>query len=407
MPGPGSELIGDAELAGVTEVLRSGYLARYGPPDAFPAKVLQFEQEVIRRSGAGHALAVNSGTSALWLALAGLGVGPGDEVIVPGFTFVASISSIVYSGAYPVLAEVDQSFNLDPEDVEARITPATKAILVVHMLGSPARLKELREVADRHGPALIEDAAQAFGGTYRGAWLGTHGDAGVYSFNIYKTITSGDGGMLVTDDPDLYRRCFALHDQGHSPNRTGVEVGRRPMLGLNYRMVELQGAVLLAQLGRLDHIRSHLSRNHRIVYEALADLPGIGFRDCPDPEGDLATHLVVVFPSPEIAHRVAAELGSITLAESGWHVYSKMEHLLDGRIAGGHGFPFGSGSGRGESSYRAGMLPVTDALLARSMSIGIGVVDPNLAPLGLGMSAGPEQAEQLAGRLRTVIARHL
>ncbi|MCY3539051.1 MAG: DegT/DnrJ/EryC1/StrS family aminotransferase [bacterium] len=407
MPGPGSELIGDAELAEIKEVLAGGYLARYGPPDGFPAKVLAFEQEVIRRSGVRHALAVNSGTSALWLALAGLGVGPGDEVIVPGFTFVASISSIVYSGALPVLAEVDQSFNLDPDDVETRITPSTKAILVVHMLGSPARLKELREVADRHGVSLIEDAAQAFGGTYEGAWLGAHGDAGVFSFNIYKTITSGDGGMLVTDDPDLYRRCFALHDQGHSPNRTGVEVGKRPMLGLNFRMVELQGAVLLAQLGRLDRIRSHLRRNHRIVYEALADLPGIGFRDCPDTDGDLATHLVVVFPTPEIAQRVAAELGSITLSESGWHVYSKMEHLLEGRIAGGHGFPFGRGRGRGESEYNAGMLPDTDALLARSMSIGIGVVDPNLAPLGLGMSAGPEQAEQLAGRIRTVMTRHL
>ncbi|MCY3580820.1 MAG: DegT/DnrJ/EryC1/StrS family aminotransferase [Acidimicrobiia bacterium] len=407
MPGPGSELIGDAELAEIKEVLAGGYLARYGPPDGFPAKVLAFEQEVIRRSGVRHALAVNSGTSALWLALAGLGVGPGDEVIVPGFTFVASISSIVYSGALPVLAEVDQSFNLDPDDVETRITPSTKAVLVVHMLGSPARLKELREVADRHGVSLIEDAAQAFGGTYEGAWLGAHGDAGVFSFNIYKTITSGDGGMLVTDDPDLYRRCFALHDQGHSPNRTGVEVGKRPMLGLNFRMVELQGAVLLAQLGRLDRIRSHLRRNHRIVYEALADLPGIGFRDCPDTDGDLATHLVVVFPTPEIAQRVAAELGSITLSESGWHVYSKMEHLLEGRIAGGHGFPFGRGRGRGESEYNAGMLPDTDALLARSMSIGIGVVDPNLAPLGLGMSAGPEQAEQLAGRIRTVMTRHL
>ncbi|MYH54926.1 MAG: DegT/DnrJ/EryC1/StrS family aminotransferase [Acidimicrobiia bacterium] len=407
MPGPGSELIGDAELAEIKEVLAGGYLARYGPPDGFPAKVLAFEQEVIRRSGVRHALAVNSGTSALWLALAGLGVGPGDEVIVPGFTFVASISSIVYSGALPVLAEVDQSFNLDPDDVKTRITPSTKAVLVVHMLGSPARLKELREVADRHGVSLIEDAAQAFGGTYEGAWLGAHGDAGVFSFNIYKTITSGDGGMLVTDDPDLYRRCFALHDQGHSPNRTGVEVGKRPMLGLNFRMVELQGAVLLAQLGRLDRIRSHLRRNHRIVYEALADLPGIGFRDCPDTDGDLATHLVVVFPTPEIAQRVAAELGSITLSESGWHVYSKMEHLLEGRIAGGHGFPFGRGRGRGESEYNAGMLPDTDALLARSMSIGIGVVDPNLAPLGLGMSAGPEQAEQLAGRIRTVMTRHL
>ena len=252
--------------------------------------------------------------------------------------------------------------------------------------------------------ALIEDAAQAFGGTYRGKWLGSHGDAGAFSFNIYKTITCGDGGMLVTGDEALYRRCFAMHDQGHAPLRTGVEVGRRPVLGLNFRMVELQGAVLLAQLAKLDRIRSHLSRNRDIVRDGLAGLPGLEFRRRPDPDGDLATHLVLVLPDPGTAQRVAGELGSITVAASGWHVYSNMEHLLDGRTATRRGSPFGTDPGSG---YRPGMLPRTDALLARSISIGIGVLDPNLAPVGLGMSAGPDQASELAGRLRTVIARHL
>ena len=404
MPGPGLEVIGDEELAEVGEVLRSRHLARYGPEAGFPAKVLRFEREVARRAGVRHALAVNSGTSALYLALAGLGVGPGDEVIVPGFTFVASMSAVAYAGAYPVLAEVDGSFNLDPADVEARITSRTKAVLVVHMLGNPARLDELRRVTDRHGLALIEDAAQAFGGTYRGKWLGSHGDAGAFSFNIYKTITCGDGGMLVTGDEALYRRCFAMHDQGHAPLRTGVEVGRRPVLGLNFRMVELQGAVLLAQLAKLDRIRSHLSRDRDIVRDGLAGLPGLEFRRRPDPDGDLATHLVLVLPDPGTAQRVAGELGSITLAASGWHVYSNMEHLLDGRTATRRGSPFGTDPGSG---YRPGMLPRTDALLARSISIGIGVLDPNLAPVGLGMSAGPDQARELAGRLRTVIARYL
>lgn len=408
MPGPGTEVIGEEELAGVREVLRSGYLARYGPEAGFPAKVLRFEREVARLAGVEHALAVNSGTSALYLALTGLGIGPGDQVIVPGFTFVASISAIIHAGAHPVLAEVDGSFNLDPADVEARITPHTRAVLVVHMLGNAARLHELRQVAERHGVALIEDAAQAFGGTYRGRWLGAHGDAGVFSFNIYKTITCGDGGMLVTDDEALYRRCFALHDQGHSPYRTGVEVGRRPVLGLNFRMVELQGAVLLAQLAKLDRIKSQLRVNRDIVRESLANLPGLAFRDRPDPGGDLATHLVVVFPTAEVARRIVEELGAITLAASGWHVYSNMEHLLEGRTASGRGCPFGcSCESESTAVYHRGMLPRTDALLSRSMSIGIGVVDPNLAPLGLGMSAGPDRARQLADRIRTVIARHL
>ena len=281
MPGPGLDLIGDEELAELTDVIRSGRLSRYGPDDGtFPAKVRHLEEAVAERAGVRHALAVNSGTSALYLALAGLGVGPGDEVIVPGFTYVASISSIVYARARPVLAEIDDTLNLDPVDVEARITPRTKAIVAVHMLGNPARLDELRAVADRHGLALIEDAAQAFGATYRGSWVGSFGAAGIFSFNEYKTITCGDGGMLVTDDDDLYRRCFALHDQGHSPMRSGVEVGARPMLGLNFRMTELEGAVLLAQLARLDHIRDHLRANRDLVWSMIVGPAG---HRLPDP----------------------------------------------------------------------------------------------------------------------------
>ena len=351
---------------------------------------------------------MNSGTSALYLALVGLGVGPGDEVIVPGFTFVASMSAVVYARARPVPAEIDGSFNLDPADVESKIGPRTRAILAVHMLGNPARLRELRQVADRHRLPLIEDAAQAFGATYEGRWLGGHGRVGVFSFNIYKTITCGDGGMLVTDDEALYRRCFAMHDQGHSPHRSGVEVGRRPMLGLNFRMVELQGAVLLAQLRRLDGILVHLRRNRDVVEDVLADLPGIAFADRPDPDGDLATHLVVVFPTAGTARRVAAELGSITLAESGWHEYTHMEHFLAARTVTGAGCPFDcSGTDDRPNMYGEGMLPRTDALLGRSMSIGIGVVDPNLAPLGLGMKAGESDARKLAERIGAVAGRHL
>ena len=226
MPGPGLDLLGAEELAEVAEVLASGHLARYGPDDeSFPAKVRRFEETVAELAGTGYALAVNSGTSALFLALVGLGIGPGDEVIVPGFTYVATISSVVYARARPVLAEVDETFDLDPADVEARITPRTRAIIAVHMLGNPARIAELRAVADRHGLALIEDCAQAFGATYRGRWVGSHGAAGTYSFNEYKTITSGDGGMIVTNDEGLYRRAFAMHDQGHSPFRSDVEIG--------------------------------------------------------------------------------------------------------------------------------------------------------------------------------------
>src|SRR5438876_10088430 len=300
MPGPGMELIGEEEIQEVLEVLRGGYLFRYGislgaeVDPRFKGKVYQVEREIAEYCGVRYAVAVNSGTSALLTALSGLGVGPGDEVIVPGYTFIASLSSIIYSRAVPVLAEVDRTFNLDPADVRAKITPRTKAIMVVHMMGNPARLDELKAIADKHGLLLIEDCAQAFGATYKGRPVGSIGHAGAFSFNVYKTITSGDGGMVVTDDEDVYRRCFAFHDQGHSPLRTGVEIGKRPFVGLDLRFTELQAAVLIAQFRKLPRIVGHLRANKKRYKEIIADLSGIEFRELPDPDGDCATMLTVI-----------------------------------------------------------------------------------------------------------------
>lgn len=409
MPGPGLDLVGEEELAELRDVIESRRLSRYGPDDdTFPAKVRRFEEAVQERAGVRHALAVNAGTSALLLALAAHGVGPGDEVIVPGFTFVATLSAVVYSRARPVLAEIDESFDLDPVDVEARIGSRTKAILAVHMLGSPARLSELCDVAARHGIPLIEDAAQAFGATYRGRWVGAHGSAGIYSFNEFKTITSGDGGMLVTDDEDLYRRAFAYHDQGHSPNRRGVEVGNRPFLGLNFRMTELSGAVLLAQLRRLDDIRAHLRANRDLARGVIGSVPGIGFRQAADSDGDLATHLVVIFPTKEAADAVARDLGSITLAASGWHVYDHMEHVMSRRTITGRGCPFDCpATDERPAGYQPGMLPATDTLLARSISFSIGVQDPNLAPFGARMRDGADVCRERAERFRDAAVRVL
>jgi dTDP-4-amino-4,6-dideoxygalactose transaminase len=410
MPGPGVELIGEEEIAEVMEVLRSRFLSRYGPDDdpAFGAKVRHVEQQAAALAGVKHALAVNGGgSSALWLSLVALGIGPGDEVIVPGFTFVASISAIVYARAVPVLAEIDDTFNLDPVDVEARITPRTRAIIAVHMLGAPARLDELKAVADRHGVHLIEDCAQAFGATYHGRGVGGVGVTGAYSFNEYKTITCGDGGLIVTDDEDLHGRLFAIHDQGHAPNRLGSKYAERPFLGMNFRMTELQGAVLLAQVRKLDTIRTHLRANKEIVKSTIAGLPGLGFRALADGDGDLATHLVVTFPSTDIATRVASDLGSITLASSGWHVYANMEHLLEQRTVTGRGCPFDCSCYHEQATYRRGMLPRTDALLARSMSIGIGVFDMNLAPFGLRMRDDEKAARTIAARFCDVAGKHL
>ncbi len=388
MPGPGMELIGEEEKEALLEVIESGYLFRYGSLEdpAFKAKVYQLEQAVAQRMGVGYAVAVNSGTSALHVALSGLGIGPGDEVIVPGYTFIASMSSVIYARAIPILAEVDRTLNLDPADVRRKITPRTKAILAVHMLGNPARLDELKAIADEHKILLIEDCAQAFGASYKGRMVGSIGKAGIYSFNIFKTITAGDGGMAVTSDEAAYQRFFGVHDQGHSPNRQGVEVGKRPFVGCDYRMTELTAAVLLAQLRKLDSLKTTLHANKRRFKAALAGLPGLEFREITDPEGECATLLTVFLPTEETARTIAKALKTKVVADSGWHVYNNMEQILEKRTVTAEGCPYTCQFYKGgEVKYWRGMLPQTDALLARAINISIGVTDGGLGS-GFGVS---------------------
>jgi dTDP-4-amino-4,6-dideoxygalactose transaminase len=413
MPGPGMELVGEEEIREVLEVLQSGYLYRYqvGQDARFQGKVVKLEREMARRSQVRHALAVNSGTSALLVALVGLGVGPGDEVIVPGFTFVASISSIVYAGAVPVLGEVDRTLNLDPEDVKNKITPRTKAIMAVHMMGNPARLDELMAVADEHDLFLIEDCAQAFGASYKGLPIGSMGHVGTFSFNVFKTVTSGDGGMIITDDQDLYRRCFAFHDQGHAPLRDGVELGKRPFLGLDFRYTELQAAVLLAQIRKVPSMLDHLRANKRRFKSAIAGLPGLEFREVIDPQDEIGTMLTVILPTSEVARRIANDLDTTVIAEAGWHVYSNMEHLLEQRVVNPVGCPFSCphyARRGGQMRYWKGMLPQTDDLLARAMNISIGVPDAGLgSSFGITVNDGPDAVDKKAAEFRQVASRYL
>jgi dTDP-4-amino-4,6-dideoxygalactose transaminase len=411
------ELIGEEEIQEVLKVLRGGYLFRYGislGPDVdprFQGKVLEVEQEVARYCGRRYAVAVNSGTSALLTAMAGLGIGPGDEVIVPGYTFIASMSSVIFSRAVPVLAEIDRTFNLDPKDAEAKITPRTKAIMAVHMTGNPARLNEIKAVADAHGLYLIEDCAQAFGATYFGKPVGSIGTIGTFSFNVYKTITAGDGGMIVTDDEETFKRCFAFHDQGHSPLRHGVEIGQRPFIGLDFRFTEVQAAILLAQLRKLPQIVAKLRENKRRYKEIISQLPGIEFRELPDPAGDLATMLTVILPNEELARAVAKDLGTKVMADAGWHVYSNMEQILEQRTITPEKCPFTCSpytEKGGAMRYWKGMLPRTDALLARSINISIGVSDPGLSSaFGVTINDGLDVVEERANRFCEVAGRYL
>ncbi len=413
MHGPGSYLIGEEEKKNLLEVIEAGWLYRYGDPSFpnFKAKVLQLEQEFAHIVGVDHAVAVNSGTGALFVALAALGIGPGDEVIVPGYTFIASIGSIVYARAIPILAEIDESLTLDPEDVRRKITPRTKAIMLVHMLGNPGRIAELRQLADEHDLLLIEDCAQAFGATYRGRAVGSFGDIGAYSFNFYKTITAGDGGMVVMKTEELYRRAFAIHDQGHLPLRHGVEQGSRALLGLNFKMTELTAAVLLAQLKKVSTLKQSLKANKDRFKRGIQDIEGLEFRSLPDPAGELGTLLTVLMPDPQAARKVGDELGCGVIADSGWHVYNNMEHVLGKKVVDQIGCPFTcpyyTDKG-GKAEYKRGMLPKTDSILSRAINISIGVSDAGLGSgFGVTILSDNDEIDSKVQQFRDCITRNL
>lgn len=404
--GPGAYVIGEEEKQEVLEVLESGYLFRYGSESDpnFKKKVYTLEKEFAELIGVKYAVAVNSGTSALLCALAALGIGPGDEVIVPGYTFIASISSIIMMRAIPVLCEIDESLTLDPKDVEQRITDKTKAIMAVHMLGNPCQMDAIMEIAKRHSLCVIEDCAQAAGGSYRGKRLGSIGSIGAFSLNIFKVITSGDGGVVTTDDYGLYERAFAFHDQGHKPLRMGVEVGQRSIAGLDLRMNELTGAVALAQLRKIDSILAVLREKKKKLRNLLKGLPGVTFRKINDEEGECATLLTLIFESKELAETFAERIGTTTLAYSGWHVYNNMEQILEKKTYTTYPCPYGCPAYGRQVEYRAHMLPRTDDILGRSVNISVGVVDKGLgSPFGININSSDGEIQEVAERIRKCV----
>jgi len=413
MPGPGAYLIGDEEKKALMEVIETGYLFRYGDKSdpKFLAKVWRLEQEVSKYLGIPYTVAVNSGTMALWIALGAIGIGPGDEVIVPGYTFIASMTSIIYARAVPVLTEIDRSLTLDPEDVKKKITPRTKAIMLVHMLGNPGRVDEIKEIARSNGISLIEDCAQAFGVKYKGKYVGLFGDFGTYSFNIFKTITAGDGGMVATNSRKLYERAFAIHDQGHLPLRQGVERGSRTVIGLDCRMTELSAAVLLAQLKKADMMKKLLKEKKKRFKEGIKDIKGLSFRDLPDPEGELGTLLTVFLPDEKTARKVGDALGCGVVADSGWHVYNNMEHVLGQMVVDSTGCPFTCPYYRekgGSMEYSRGMLPRTDALISRAINISIGVFDAGLGSgFGINITSDDKEIDEKIARFRKVVDKYL
>ena len=297
----GPQYYDEKEQAQLTEVLQGHNPFRFSNP-MDRSKVATFEREFAVRMQTKYALAVTSGTAALHTAMAALEVGPGDEVILPAWTWYSCYNTVIQAGALPVFAEIDESFNLDPADLEHRITPQTKVIMAVHLQGNPADLDPILAIARKHGLRVLEDASQSVGASYKGRPLGSMGDIGIYSLQQSKTITAGEGGAVVTNDAYLFERACRFHDVAARPgfpNKLGF------MPGLNYRMNEFSGGVLLAQLRKLDTIIGDVRRNAQRVYRGISDVPGAHLRRRHDPEGELGAGIFLGFPNSAVRDRYA------------------------------------------------------------------------------------------------------
>jgi dTDP-4-amino-4,6-dideoxygalactose transaminase len=302
---PGGMELGEEEVEAAARVIRSHNVFRYYGIDDGPHEVADFELEFAAFMGAKHALCVNAGSSALICGLIGAGVGPGDEVIVPAYTWNATPNAVIASGGVPVLAEVDESLTLDPEDVERRLTPRMKAIVAVHMRGAPADLGALAALAAEHGLVLIEDVCQSAGASFRGARLGTFGDAGAFSLQFNKIITTGEGGVMITDRDDLYELAIDVHDCAGSVRR-GAGLPR--FAGWNFRASELQGAIGRVQLRRLEGLLERMRAQQATLSERVGALPGLTLRRPNDEGGDAGVCLIAFAERQELAAEVVDAL---------------------------------------------------------------------------------------------------
>ncbi|WP_372973913.1 DegT/DnrJ/EryC1/StrS family aminotransferase [Muriicola sp.] len=334
---PGFEMFGALERAEVQDVLDSGVLMRYGFDGMRNGhwKARELEQALAARMNTRFAQTVSSGTAALTVALASAGVGAGDEVIIPTFTFVASFEAVLALGAIPVLTDIDETLCLNPSAVEKAITERTKAVMPVHMCGSMADLKTLKAICDRHDLLLIEDACQAIGGSYEGKPLGSYGDVGCFSFDYVKTITCGEGGGLITDNETFYRNADHYSDHGHDHVGSDRGAESHPFLGYNFRISELNAAVGVAQIRRLDEFLRIQENHYGILAESLAGLEGITMRKIPVTGVQNYSFLNFFLPSEALArnaHKALAAAGidgCFYWYDNNWHYYRKWEHLTE------------------------------------------------------------------------------
>ena len=370
---PGFEIFGEEERREVHDVLDTGVLFRYGFDQARKGrwKARRFEEEFARRFGTRYCHLCSSGTAALSIALASCGVGAGDEVIVPPFTFVATIEAVLNAGAVPIFAEIDNTLCLDPEGIEPAVTSRTKAVLPVHMCGSMARIEEIKRICDQKGLILIEDACQAVGATFKEKAIGTFGKMGCFSFDPVKTITCGEGGAVVTDDEDLYVVADAYADHGHDHigNDRGLEA--HTVLGTNFRISELNAAVGLAQLRKLDFILKKQRAHKKAIKDALARFSYVNFREIPDEKGDSATFLSFFLPDEARAREVAKGLGEAGVDgcfywyDNNWHYIRQWDHIKTLRSAARLQVKLLEQC----PDYERIKLPKSDAVMSRTLSM--------------------------------------
>lgn len=399
---PGYETWGAEERKELMDVLDNGILMRYGfdGPRKGIWKSKELEKAICDKFGCQYAQLVSSGTAALTTAMSALGIGYGDEVIMPAFTFVASFEAVLSVGAVPVLVDVDDTLTLNPEAVKAAITSKTKCVMPVHMCGSMADLDALQAICKEHKLFLLEDACQSIGGTYHGRQLGTIGDAGTFSFDFVKTMTCGEGGVVMTNNEEVYVKCDGYSDHGH--DHKGVDRGAdlHPFIGYNYRISELHAAVGLAQIGKLDQFLSKQKENHQQLKAILSQVPEISFRRVPDPQGDSCTFLSWFLPTEEITRAVVAEMkaqgilaGNFYWFDNNWHYIRKWDHLKSG-VTLNHLHP----------EYKAAVMKqankdfsVSDGVMSRCVSSSISL---SWTPAQI-----KEKGDKMVAAIRSVLAR--
>jgi len=336
---PGFELFGDLERKEVNDVLENGVLMRYGFDGMRNGhwKAKELEQSLCHTFNANHVQLVSSGTAAVTVALASAGVGAGDEVIMPTFTFVASFEAILMLGAVPVLVDIDETLALDPKAVEAAITPKTKAVMVVQMCGSMGDMDALRSICDKHKLIFVEDACQAIGGSYKGRPLGSLADIGCFSFDFVKTITCGEGGAVVTNNKEYYSNADHYSDHGHDHVGSDRGAETHPFLGYNFRVSELNAAVGLAQVKRLPEFLRIQRKHYTIIREVLESIPEIIFRTVPEGGVESCAFINFFLPDAETALNVSQSFkeNGVDVCwnyfENNWHYIRKWNHLKEAK----------------------------------------------------------------------------